>query len=143
MWNCRIMSETNYSEQTMSYLMTIALGLKKSKQNSKERNFLNIIWYLKLKQLDLQIVLTLSFVDNPISKYSSYGFIILVNRNIIIVKSKLTLNVTHSSIKTEYVAICEGAKEGVHIFQFLNKLGFEINQLIKLFNNNHSTISLS
>jgi hypothetical protein len=55
-WNCRIMSETNYSKQTMFYLMTIALGLKKSKQNSKEWNFLNIIWYLKLKQLDLQML---------------------------------------------------------------------------------------
>jgi hypothetical protein len=83
-----------------------------------------------------------SFVDDPISKYSNYDFIILVNRNIIIVKSKLTPSVAHSSSKTEYVAICESAKEGVHIFQLLSKLSFEINQLIKLFNDNHGTINL-
>jgi hypothetical protein len=81
--------------------------------------------------------------DNIPSRRSSFGFLVLLNNNVISWTSRVTPCVATSTSEAEYIAISETAKEIIHIRNVLVSLKFEVAQPMTIWADSYAAISIA
>jgi histone deacetylase 1/2 len=95
------------------------------------------------KRIIVEAYADASFADEKKSRKSTYGYCIFVNGNPIVWKSGLSPIVTQSCTETEYIAICQCAKEMSFISNLATSIGLEVHKPMRILSDSESAIAIA
>jgi hypothetical protein len=135
---CRMQSHPD--QQHVNAILRILGYLKK--------NMTFGLWFRKMDDNDkLELNITAyadsSFADDRESRKSTYGFVIFINGNIVFWKSGLSAIVTQSCAETEYIAICQCAKEMSFLANLATSIGLPVRKPMKIYSDSESAIAIA
>jgi hypothetical protein len=93
--------------------------------------------------LPVKLCTDANYVNNILTSYSYWGYIVMFGNSIISWKAKKEQSVSSSKTEAEYTGMYEGAREAIWIRLLLESLGFKQSSPTPIFSNNQAAIQIA